>query len=78
MNRSQAMLIKADRLRANAPKTNHLLHLFLTLITGGGWLIIWLLCGAVTMHQAHYNSVEADRLEEEAISVAMRSEEAAQ
>ena len=75
MKRSQAMLIKADRLRSKAPRTNHLLHLFLTLITGGGWLIIWLLCGAVTMHQKYYNEVEADRLEDEALSVGLRSEE---
>jgi hypothetical protein len=24
--------------------TNHLLHLILTLVTGGLWLIVWILC----------------------------------
>ena len=28
----------------NRQGTNHLLHLFLTLFTGGLWLIIWILC----------------------------------
>ena len=25
--------------------TNHILHLLLTLLTGGLWLLIWILCG---------------------------------
>jgi hypothetical protein len=32
------------RIRAERPGTNHLLHLLLTLVTGGVWLIVWLLC----------------------------------
>ena len=75
MNRSQAMLIKADRLRAEAPKTNHILHLFLTLITGGFWIIGWLFAGALTMHQKHYINEEARRLEDAAIDYAMMNEE---
>ena len=27
--------------------TNHILHLLLTLLTGGLWLIIWILCAIV-------------------------------
>jgi len=30
--------------KAEAKETSHILHLFLTVITGGIWSIMWLMC----------------------------------
>jgi len=32
------------QVRIRRKKTNHLLHLILTLLTGGVWIIVWILC----------------------------------
>lgn len=39
-------------------KTSHLLHFVLTLLTGGVWLLVWLLCGL--MNSQHNKQIERD------------------
>ena len=42
--KSKYCLYCQKQVLVNRPGTNHLLHLILTLVTGGLWLIIWILC----------------------------------
>jgi len=44
------------RLEMSKKKTNHILHLLLSILTGGLWLIIWFLVGI-------NNSIENSRLD---------------
>ena len=66
-NQYQAMMMRADRMRADAPETNHILHLILTLVTLGIWAIVWLIIGAVNQHKAHYAKRAAKDLEYRAL-----------
>ena len=43
--------LKLIMLEQQLVKTNHLLHLLLTLCTGGLWVVIWLLCAAINQHK---------------------------
>ena len=33
-------------LESRKPKTNHILHLLLTLVTGGIWIVVWVFAAA--------------------------------
>ena len=50
----QGVLLK----ELNKYKTNHILHLLLTLLTGGLWLIVWIII-------ADYNATKRRKIEEE-------------
>jgi hypothetical protein len=41
-------------LEANPPKINHILHLLLSVVTGGLWVIVWLWVGMSTSSQVTY------------------------
>ena len=34
-------------------QTNHVLHLLLTIFTGGCWLVIWILVGLINAHRPY-------------------------
>lgn len=40
----------------NSYRTNHILHLILSILTGGLWVVIWILCGIS-------NSIERKKIE---------------
>jgi hypothetical protein len=63
------LLYKAERIRADLPKTNHIMHLLFTFLTVGFYLPIWVLAGMVSMHQRHYLKVKADKLEAQALEI---------
>ena len=68
-NHYQATMLRADRLRADAPKTNHLLHFFITLFTWGLWAFGWLAIGLINQHRYHYAIKEAKAYEERALRI---------
>jgi hypothetical protein len=68
-NHYQATMLRADRLRADAPKTNHILHLILTLITAGLWVFVWIIVGLINQHRAHYAIKEAKQHEARALRI---------
>lgn len=39
-----------DTVRVSRPGTNHILHLILTIFTGGLWILIWILCAITGDH----------------------------
>jgi len=39
------------QLQQRKKKTSHVLHLLLSVLTGGLWLVIWLLCGIANASQ---------------------------
>jgi len=41
-------------LEANPPKINHILHLLLSVFTGGIWLIVWILIGVFDTNETSY------------------------
>ena len=53
-NLSDGLLLKANMLRGKKKKTNHLLHLLLSLISGGVWVIVWVGVGLMNQHNNHY------------------------
>ena len=44
-------------LQQQKKQTSHVLHLLLSVITGGFWLIIWLLCGIA--NNSHNRKIDA-------------------
>jgi hypothetical protein len=38
-------------------KTNHVLHLLLSILTGGLWIVIWVVCGI--SNTSHNSSIDA-------------------
>ena len=69
MTRQEMLLYKAERIRADLPKTNHLMHLLFTFLTVGWYLPVWVIAGMASMHQRHYRKVEADKLEAQALEI---------
>ena len=50
--------IELRKLENNPPKINHVLHLILTILTGGFWVIVWALIGMTTDSQdTHYDKI---------------------
>lgn len=47
--------IKFEELKITEAKTNHILHLLLTLLTGGLWVIVWIIVG-MTNEQKRSNA----------------------
>lgn len=41
------------------PKTNHILHLILSVLTGGLWLPVWLIVGVANSHRAYHMKADA-------------------
>jgi len=46
--------LKLKVLKANPPKINHILHLLLSVFTGGIWLIVWILIGFLNTNETAY------------------------
>jgi uncharacterized membrane protein len=49
-NQGNKMNNAAILLEMKKVKTSHLLHLLLTILTLGCWLLVWILCAAHTSH----------------------------
>ena len=48
MKKKERMLeIELKEIKINNTKTNHWLHIFMTLLTGGVWVFIWIIMGIV-------------------------------
>jgi len=45
------MKIKQQEIAINEAKTNHVLHLILSLLTGGIWFIVWIIIGVINSNK---------------------------
>jgi len=43
--------IKQQEMMIADAKTNHILHLILTLLTGGLWLVVWIIIGVINSNK---------------------------